>query len=370
MKQKVKIYGNLFGQLFLTVVSCFLVNSSWSQPDTGSVQLPFPITNPLDPTQTSPQSFDLGDPSSVQQTIVYDPVTGTYIFKESIGKSSLMYRNPSMMTLEEYLEYERKKALKENWKDKIDQQTEQNRALEFPIKIPSKTFENFFGSDEITIRPQGSVELSFGVNSSRYDNPMLPVRQRKITRFDFQQQIQMNLVGQIGTKLKLNTSYNTQAAFDFDNITKLGYSGDEDQILQRIELGNVSFPSFGSLIPGSQTLFGAYTKMRFGNLTIDAIGASSKGKRTEINITGKAQVQPFEFSADNYEVNRHYFLNLYFNNTYNTSMAQLPNVASETSITRMEVWVTNRVNSTENARNIVAFSDLGEASPANCQGNP
>lgn len=370
MKQKVKIYGNLFGQLFLTVVSCFLVNSSWSQPDTGSVQLPFPITNPLDPTQTTPQSFDLGDPSSVQQTIVYDPVTGTYIFKESIGKSSLMYRNPSMMTLEEYLEYERKKALKENWKDKIDQQTEQNRALEFPIKIPSKTFENFFGSDEITIRPQGSVELSFGVNSSRYDNPMLPVRQRKITRFDFQQQIQMNLVGQIGTKLKLNTSYNTQAAFDFDNITKLGYSGDEDQILQRIELGNVSFPSFGSLIPGSQTLFGAYTKMRFGNLTIDAIGASSKGKRTEINITGKAQVQPFEFSADNYEVNRHYFLNLYFNNTYNTSMAQLPNVASETSITRMEVWVTNRVNSTENARNIVAFSDLGEASPANCQGNP
>ena len=370
MKQEEKIYGNLLGQLFLTVVSCFLVNISWSQPDTGNVQLPFPITNPLDPTQTTPQSFDLGDPSSVQQTIVYDPATGTYIFKESIGKSNLMYRNPSMMTLEEYLEYERKKALKENWKDKIDQQTAQSRALEFPIKIPSKTFENFFGSDEITIRPQGSVELSFGVNSSRYDNPMLPVRQRKITRFDFQQQIQMNLVGQIGTKLKLNTSYNTQAAFDFDNITKLGYSGDEDQILQRIELGNVSFPSFGSLIPGSQTLFGAYTKMRFGNLTIDAIGASAKGKRTEINITGKAQVQPFEFSADNYEANRHYFLNLYFNNTYNSSMAQLPNVASETSITRMEVWVTNRVNSTENARNIIAFSDLGEANAANCQGNP
>ena len=31
-------------------------------------------------------------------------------------------------------------------------------------------------------------------------------------------QIQLNLVGQIGTKLKIGTSYNTQAAFDFDNI--------------------------------------------------------------------------------------------------------------------------------------------------------
>ena len=349
----------LFGSTFV----------SFGQEDTNKVNLPFPITNPIDPTQNNPQSFDLGDPKNVTRTIVYDPVTGKYIFQETIG-NGLNYRNPSMMTLEEYMEYERQKSLKENWKDKIDQQTEEQRALEFPIKIPSKTFENFFGSDQITIRPQGSVEVSFGVNSSRYDNPILPVKQRTITRFDFQQQIQMNLVGQIGTKLKLNTSYNTQAAFDFDNITKLGYSGDEDQIMQRIELGNVSFPSFGSLIPGSQTLFGAYMKLRTGRLTTDLIMAQSKGKRTEINVTGKAQIQPFEFSADSYEANRHYFTNLYFHDQYDQSMSQLPNVASGAFITRMEVWVTNKINSTDNSRNIVAFSDLGEAKPENCEGTP
>jgi len=360
-----------FAQLTLSFLFVCIGFFSFGQPeDTNKVNLPFPITNPIDPTQNNEQNFDLGDPKNVQRTIVFDPVTGNYIFQESMGSNGLMYRYPSMMTLEEYLEYERQKSLKENWKDKIEKQTEEDRALELPIKVPSKTFENFFGSDQITIRPQGSVEVSFGVNSSRYDNPILPVKQRKITRFDFQQQIQMNLVGQIGTKLKLNTSYNTQAAFDFDNITKLGYSGDEDQIMQRIELGNVSFPAFGSLIPGSQTLFGAYTKLRFGHLTVDAIGAQSKGKRTEINITGKAQVQPFEVSADNYEANRHYFVNLFFRDQYDNSMAQLPNVASETYITRMEVWVTNKINSTENARNIIAFSDLGESKPENCEGTP
>lgn len=354
-------------QLFSTVVFCFVSLVFWGQnpPDTT---LPFPITNPLDPTQNNPQTFDLGDPTGVKKNIVFDPVTGKYIFSETMGNSNLNYRNPSMMTLEEYLEYERQKSLKENWKDKIDQQTEEDRALEFPIKIPSKVFTSFFGSDEITIRPQGSIELAFGVNTSRYDNPILPVKQRKITRFDFQQQIQMNLVGQIGTKLKLSASYNTQAAFDFDNVTKLGYSGDEDQIIQRIELGNVSFPSFGALIPGSQTLFGAYAKLRFGDLTVDAIGASSKGKRTEINITGKAQIQPFEVTADNYEANRHYFLNLFFHDQYNTAMSQMPNVASETYVTRMEVWVTNKINNTENSRNILAFSDLGESQQQNLVG--
>ncbi|MFN5147979.1 MAG: cell surface protein SprA [Flavobacteriia bacterium] len=346
------------------VVCCLLMLTGWSQ-DT----LQFPIQNSPDPTQTQPQSFDLGDPSSVKPSIVYDPITGTYIFTETIG-NGLNYRNPSSMTLEEYLEYERRKSMGENWKDKIDQQTAESQPMEFPIKIGSKGFENFFGSDQITIRPQGSVELSFGVNSSRYDNPILPVRQRRITRFDFQQQIQLNLVGQIGTKLKIGTSYNTQAAFDFDNISKLEYTGDEDQIMQKIELGNVALQLPTSLIQGSQTLFGAKTQMKFGRATVDLIAASSKGKRQEINITGKAQVQRFELTADNYEANRHYFINLYHHDHYDEAMSALPIVNSSIYITRMEVWLTNRTNNTENTRNIIAFSDLGEAKPENSQGSP
>jgi cell surface protein SprA len=331
--------------------------------------LQFPIQPIFDPTQTQQQSFDLGDPSSVTPSIVYDPVTGNYIFKETIG-TGLNYRNPSMMTLEEYLEYERKNSMSANWKEKIEEQTEQNQPLEFPIKIDSKGFENFFGSDQITIRPQGTVELAFGVNSSRYDNPILPVRQRRITRFDFQQQINLNLVGLIGTKLKVSTSYNTQAAFDFENVTKLEYTGDEDQILQKLELGNVALQLPTALIPGSQTLFGAKSKLKFGRSTIDLIAASSKGKKTEINVTGGAQIQNFELTADNYETNRHYFLNLYFHQHYDEAMSTLPIVNSTINITRIEVWLTNRTNNTENTRNIIAFSDLGEAKVENCEGNP
>jgi cell surface protein SprA len=343
---------------------------AFSQIDPDSTNLPFPINNNIDPTQSSNQSFDLGDPSSVKQSIVYDPKTGTYVFKETIGNSNLNYRNPSMMTMEEYLEYERQKSLQDNWKDKIDEQTKANQTLLPPIKIPGKTFQNIFGSDEISIRPQGSVEISLGVNSSRYDNPILPVNQRRVTRFDFQQQMQINLVGQIGTRLKLNTSYNTQAAFDFDNISNLAWNGDEDQIVQKIELGNVNLPLNTSLIQGSQTLFGVKTQLKFGRLTIDGVAASSKGKRQEINITGKAQVQNFEISADNYEANRHYFVNQYFVDAYDVAMAELPIVRSEINITKIEVWLTNRVNNTENTRNILAFSDLGESKLEDLEGGP
>ena len=328
--------------------------------------LVFPIQKTFDPSQSGNQRFDLGDPTKVEKTIVYDPVTRKYIFQEKLNSNSSMnYRNPSMMTLEEYIKYDRKKAELRNWESKKSEQLGDSESgaggsLIPPIKIGGKGFVNFFGSDEITIKPQGTVEASLGINSSRYDNPVLPISQRRVTRFDFQQNMQINLVGMIGTKLKISTSYNSQAAFDFENVTKLSYTGDEDQILQSLELGNVSMPLNTSLIQGSQTLFGIKTKLKFGRLTVDNILSQSKGKRQEINISGKAQVQNFEFIADNYETNRHYFLAHNFRDDYDSAMSKLPIVQSQINITRLEVWVTNRINSPLNTRNIIAFTDLGE----------
>jgi cell surface protein SprA len=365
MIEKYKINILKFGHLFL-MLFIFCRTTILGQNDPN---LPFPIYNPLNPGQNLPQSFDLGDPTSLQQTIVYDPSTGTYIFTETLG-NGLNFRYPSMMTLEDYLEYERKKSMTQDWQEIIEEETAENRNFELPIKIGSKAFKNFFGSDTIKIIPGGNLELFLGINHSRIDNPMLPMRQRKITRFDFNQNINLEVTGQIGTKLKINAKYNTGATLDFENISKLEHTGNEDEILQKIALGNVTLDLPTTLIQGSQTLFGAKTQLKFGRATVDLIAASSKGKRTEINVTGKAQTQKFELTADNYEANKHYFLNLYHQQHYDTAMSTLPVVNSTAFITRIEVWVTNRSNITENTRNILAFADLGESKQANWQGNP
>lgn len=340
--------------------------SLWAQNNDTLLQ--YPIKNTIDPTQTRQQSFDLGDPSSVEKSIQYDPETGKYIFSQKIG--DLDYRRGSMMTLDEYIQYEREKSKRNYWKDKIDSQTKEEHGLIPPIKIDSPIFANIFGSDEILIRPQGSIEISLGINSSRYDNPVLPEKDRKMTRFDFNQKIQLNLTGQIGTKLKLGASYNTEASFNFDNVTNLSWTGTEDQILQKIEAGNVSMPLETSLIQGSQTLFGVKARLKFGRLTIDAIASTSRGQKKDINIKGGAQVKDFKLKADEYEANRHYFLNYYFRTHYDDAMKTVPVVSSLINITRIEVWVTNQKNDVEDTRNILAFTDLGESDPNNWSGNP
>lgn len=338
-----------------------------TEKDTSKLQ--YPIYDYYDYTQQQNSPINLADPANINTEIVYNPTTGQYEIYQKIG--GLYYRYPTSMTTEEYLEYQRKKALNDYFREKVDENNEQQRgALIPPIKMESEAFDIIFGGDEINIRPQGAAELSFGVNISRYDNPVLPVKQRRVATFDFQQKINLNLVGQIGDKLKLTIQQNTEATFNFENVVKIEYTGYEDEIIQKIEAGNVSLPLNSTLIQGSSSLFGIRADLKFGPLTVQTILSQQRGKQQEINVAGGAQVQDYEVFADNYEANKHYFLNYYHRDHYDTAMQTMPIVNSGVNITKIEVWITNRINKVENTRNIIGFTDLGETKPEYCEGNP
>ncbi|MBL0340347.1 MAG: cell surface protein SprA [Bacteroidetes bacterium] len=211
------------------------------------------------------------------------------------------------------------------------------------------------------IRPQGSAELTFGVNIYRNDNPSIPEKQRRNASFDFKEKIQMNVVGNIGEKMKLTTNYNTEASFDFENKMKLEYTGYEDEIIKKLEAGNVSLPLSGSLIQGSQSLFGIKAQLQFGRLKVTTVISQQEGQASTIDVPpGGGQVSKFEIPVDQYEANKHYFLSNYFKDNYDNALRNLPIINSSTNISKLEVWITNKNSSTENTRDIVAFMDLGE----------
>ena len=67
-------------------------------------------------------------------------------------------------------------------------------------------------------------------------------------------------------------------------------------------------------------------------------------------------------NIDEYDQNRHYFLAHFFRDNYDRFASKLPYVSSGVSITRIEVWVTNKTGKYEQSRNFVGFMDLGEDS--------
>ena len=315
-----------------------------------------------DPNQNP---VDLQDPSTIEKTVEYDPATGRYIVRERLGE--IDFRPPTYLTFDEYLEYRTKEDQRRYFNNLAgvgnpDDQISIGDPLS-EIEIDPDLISNLFGGTEISIQPQGSVDLSFGLNYQYQDNPFIVERFRRNTIFDFDMDIQMNVTGQIGDKLKLNTNYNTGANFNFDNQIKLDYNSDvfgEDDIIRKIEAGNVSLPLRGQLIEGAQSLFGLKTELQFGHLRLTAIASQQRSQREKLTIEGGSQLAQFEVYADEYDENRHFFLSHYNREVYETALENLPQINTLFHLENIEVWITNDRNEVLDVRDIVAFADLGE----------
>lgn len=311
-----------------------------------------------------PLGLNLNQPSNYSKKIEYDPASNEYIFKEQIGV--LNYNTPYSLNQQEYKQYELKNSKQAYWNERRKIDKGQASSSFIPkFNFGGEAFDRLFGSNTINIVPQGSAELIFGINTSFINNPVLSERLRKTTTFDFQEKIQMNVTGTIGDKMKLGISYNTEATFDFENQTKLEYTGKEDEIIKKIEAGNVSLPLPGSLITGSQSLFGIKTELQFGKLTVTSVISQQKGESSVIDVKGGAQVSKFDVPIDQYEANKHFFLSHFFRNNYENALKNLPLVTSGITITKIEVWVTNKDYQFQDARNLMTFMDLAEPNPYN-----
>ncbi|UZO81208.1 cell surface protein SprA [Aquimarina sp. ERC-38] len=311
----------------------------------------------------------LPNPDSIINKYEYDPVTNKYIYREILGDFNVQY--PLFLTPKEFESLIEQEQRSTYFRDKIKafsgktEGSEEARKNLLPIfYVNNDFFKTIFGSDAIEIIPQGSAEIDLGFLYTKQENPSFaPDREDQFT-FDFDQRISLGLLGKIGTRLQINANFDTQSTFDFQNQIKLEYTPTEDDIIQSIEVGNVTMPINNSLIQGSQSLFGAKIGMQFGRTSVTAVYSDQNSETRSVSVEGGGTVERFEIFAANYDQDRHYFLSHYFRDTYDQSLTNYPFINSNVQITRIEVWVTNRATNAQtlsDARNIVALQDLGEA---------
>ncbi len=349
-----------------------------AEPD--SLNLPYKLTDQGDtpqdghaPQQGNGSPIDLKEPDNAQYSATYDPASGSVTIYRKIGGMNV--RLPYSMTLEDYQNDAVRRSMMDYWLGKQKQAGNADRSgsasgngegkqanslLNSKWQINSDLFESIFGSNNISMKLQGQAQVSIGVQYNKIDNPTLEERMRATTSFDFDQSVQINLNSQIGEKLKLGINYNTQATFSFENEVKLEYNGDEDDIIQDIQAGNINWSLPGTLIQGSQSLFGFKLDMKFGKLTVSSVFSQKKGESNSITVQNGATAQEFEIDVTQYEKNKHFFLSHKFKELYDNALSKLPTINSGISINKIEVWVTNKSGNYTDARNIVALTDLGE----------
>lgn len=329
-------------------------------------------TTPQDTTKTGGRTgkLVLPNPPSIKTLYIYDAVMDRYVFSSTFAGYNVDY--PFVLTRQEYLDRVLKEEMRDYFKEKYravkgkteaDKDKQKNLLPNFYVN--SALFESIFGGTEISIVPQGSVEVDLGVLFNRSDNPIFSPRNRQNLTFDFNQRINLSLLGKVGTRVNVNVNYDTQSTFNFQNQLKLDFKPSEDDILQSIEVGNIAMPLNSQLIRGAQSLFGIKADLQFGKTRITSVFSEQQSESRTVQAAGGASINDFDFFSLDYDENRHYFLAHYFRDNYDRALENYPFINTNIQITRAEVWITNRGNRTQDVRNLVAIQDIGEADPTN-----
>ncbi len=305
-------------------------------------------------------------PKNLQTTYEYDPKLGLFVIRQKAGPVILFPEH--RMSVTEFQRYSLEKAKADRWKGYVSRVTplvtpNLPQGASSLLQTQENPFANLLGTSFITITPQGSAEMIMKLNTTKIDNPNISESARKTTTFDFDQKIQMSVTGTIADRINMSIRYDSESVFDFENEIKLDYTGKEDEIIKKIEVGNVSFPLAGTLINGGQNLFGVKSEMQFGRLSVTTLFSKQNGETSVTNMQGGALTSKYEIAADRYEENKHFFLSAFFRDRFERAMQNLPVIASDITIDRIEVWVTNKTSNFTDARNLLAANDLAEPAP-------
>lgn len=277
---------------------------------------------------------------------------------------------PGIYTFEEYAALRREQSIYEI-RNRIGQERpdegmagEQRRGLlDFHFRVPAgqeSAFTTIFGQPEVNLRVNGMADMSVGTTIQKTWDPALPPDQQLRVDPAFHQNLQLNIQGTVGDKLTIQTDWDTERMFDYQNRLRIVYEGYEDEIIRSIEMGNVSVQTGNSLIRGSGSLFGIKAVADVGALRLTSILSQQKGERNVETITGGAQEQSIRISPADYENDRHFFLDFYTRQEFERSLANPHQPLQTLPLSEINVWLLGeQIQTEEGARLAVALADYG-----------
>ncbi len=199
----------------------------------------------------------------------------------------------------EYLAHRKQRTTDENFRRELNKsivdpdQRRQQDGLGITVGLP-KRLDRVFGEGGAGLRVSGYRRITFsgrsqwtdGANSDGYSQSKFPaLNMEQISRFQ--------ITGNIGSKISVKVSQDSQTDIPLSNRIEIRYRGDEDDILKSIEAGNTTlnlpntrFVGYSSRIRG---LFGLKAEAQVGSLTLTAIASQEKGtsERASVSPTGE-----------------------------------------------------------------------------------
>jgi hypothetical protein len=164
--------------------------------------------------------------------------------------------------------------------------------IDIPIKFP-QTIGRVIGQGA-NLNVTGSEQITFGGQTRyRVDEPLTEYgRRSKFPQLNMKQHLKIDLKGTVGEKINVLVHHDSDVETPLENRIKLRYDGDDDEIVQSVEMGNTNLSLPGSQFVGyseqHQGLFGAKMLAKLGAFDITVVASKQEGRTAGASQVGTA----------------------------------------------------------------------------------
>jgi len=226
--------------------------------------------------------------------------------------------DPQGMPISKYYEYKKRYSLREEMRELFLAATGKEEKKRRTEKL------ELIGADiagqRVSLQVSGNVNINGRLQNQKRSQVRSGFREGQSTTFIIDQKQQLNIEGKIGDKISVLVDQDSERDFDFENALKIIYKGQEDDIVQKVEAGNVALS-----LPGTQFvtfsgrnngLFGLKAIMKLGGLDVTTIASVEKGKKEKLSVDGGAQATNASIKDYEYRRNLYFFLDKEFRSTF------------------------------------------------------
>ncbi|MCF7794200.1 MAG: cell surface protein SprA [Candidatus Cloacimonetes bacterium] len=238
--------------------------------------------------------------------------------------NGIILDKPRYLTIESYFQNNFKAVFHKLMREKIEgmfENTERSNEAglipEIVIELPKialpRSVRRFMGNKAGRLSLDGSQRLTFSGNSTKRDEKSGENDRNEDFDVILQQDLNLHLRGTIGEKIHVDVNHQSTSqddAIPTPTEVNVSYDGDEDEIVQSIEGGNISLALSGSQFisysVSSEGLFGIKSNLKAGNLEITTIMGKDEAKKNTQKWRGDAQADSVVIQSKNY-INREMF---------------------------------------------------------------
>jgi hypothetical protein len=268
-------------------------------------------------TRTDPNG--LPEAARRDPDVTYDPTIGQ--IRESYTEGGVETQTPMITDLDEYSNVLTTRTYRKLWRDSSHDTRSISRGLakkqaglfhyEIPIQIP-KFARGLLGDGAPNIDVSGSETITLSGVSDWTVRPQDAVNQEHarpsaFPSLEMKQDLQVNLTGSIGDKIKVDVDQSSNVQTSLDNKVKLRYEGDEDDMIKSIDLGNTNLSLQGASIR-QDGLFGVKTVAKLGNVDVVTIASKQEGKSETARFTPSGENREVKIGDLGYIQRQYYFI--------------------------------------------------------------